>query len=138
MYVVALFGVDNGDDDLAEKPQRDEPSFPIREPVVIVRVGHALEHLLRIGEVESVLLEVPSSLRLIPRDHLWSVYTSCIRVKGWRSEGLTRVTVEDPRRLNDRVERILAKGASSREALLADVRALVAASVGRGRSKEPT
>jgi len=85
--VVGLFGVDNGDDDFAEKPQRDEPSLPVREPVVFVRVGHALEHLLRIGEVESVLLEVPSSLRLIPRDHLWSVYTSCIRVKEWLFRG---------------------------------------------------
>jgi len=195
--VVALFGVDNGDDDLAEKPQRDEPSFPIREPVVFVRVGHALEHLLRIGEVESVLLEVPSSLRLIPRDHLWSVSTSCIRVKGWRSGGPTRaiatirpgtstidrghsgrrglvlldlmmpemdgfefleelrrdeagraipvivvtagdLSAEDRRWLNGQVERILEKGAYSREALLAEVRALVAASVGRGRAKELT
>ena len=87
--VVTLFGVDDGHDDLAEKPQGDEPLLPVREPIVFVRVRHALEHLLRIGEVESVLLEVPSSLRRIPRDYPWSVYTSCIRVKGWLAVGLT-------------------------------------------------
>ena len=48
------------------------------------------------------------------------------------------LSAEDRRRLNGQVERILEKGAYSREALLAEVRALVAASVGRGRAKEPT
>ncbi len=86
--VLALFGVDDGHDNLAEEPQGDEPLLGIGEPVVLVRVGHTLEHLLSVNEIESVLLEVPPSLRLIPRDHLWSVYTKCIRVKRWRPEGL--------------------------------------------------
>src|SRR6266508_1914387 len=85
-----LFGVDDGHDNLAEESQGDEPLLGIGEPVILVRVGHTLEHLLSVNEIESVLLEVPPSLRLIPRDHPWSVYTKCIRVKRWRPEGLTR------------------------------------------------
>ena len=67
--MVTRFGMDDGHDNLAEKPQGDKPLLAIREPIIFVRVGHALEHLLRVAEVESVLLEVPSSLRLFPRDH---------------------------------------------------------------------
>src|SRR6266545_3342514 len=84
-----LFGVDDGHDNLAEESQGDEPLLGIGEPVILVRVGHTLEHLLSVNEIESVLLEVPPSLRLIPRDHPWSVYTKCIRVKRWRPEGRT-------------------------------------------------
>lgn len=45
--------------------------------LTVRRLSHA-----RVAELESVLLEVPSSLRLIPRDHRQSVYTQCICVKG--------------------------------------------------------
>jgi len=48
------------------------------------------------------------------------------------------LSAEDRRWLNGQVERILEKGAYSREALLAEVRALVAASVGRGQAKKST
>jgi len=42
------------------------------------------------------------------------------------------LTAEDRRRLNGSVERVLQKGATSRDALLAEVRVLVAASVRHG------
>ena len=45
------------------------------------------------------------------------------------------LSAEDRRRLNGQVERILEKAAYSREALLGEVRALVTASVGRGRDE---
>ena len=70
MNVLTLFGVDNGHDNLAEEPQGDEPLFGIGDSIVLVRVGHAFQHLLGVNEIESVLLEVPSSLWLIPRDRL--------------------------------------------------------------------
>jgi len=60
--VLALFGVDNGHDNLAEDPEGHEPSLGIGEPVIFVRVGHTLEHLLSVDEIESVLVEVPPSL----------------------------------------------------------------------------
>jgi CheY-like chemotaxis protein len=47
------------------------------------------------------------------------------------------LSAEDRRRLNGQVERVLEKGAYSREALLAEVRALVTASVGRIRALGP-
>ena len=68
--VVVLFGMNDGQDDLTEKPQGDEPLLAIREPIVFVGVRHALEDVLRVAEVQRVLFKVPSSLGLIPSDHL--------------------------------------------------------------------
>jgi GAF domain-containing protein/CheY-like chemotaxis protein len=48
------------------------------------------------------------------------------------------LSADDRRRLNGQVERILEKGTYSREALLAEVRALVTASLARGRATETT
>ena len=45
------------------------------------------------------------------------------------------LTAEDRERLNGSVVRILQKGAYGREELLAEVRALVAASIGRRKGK---
>jgi len=89
--VLTLFSVDAGHDNLAEKPQGDEPLLGIGDSIVLVRVGHAFEHLLDVEEIEPVLLEVPSPLWFIPRDHLSSVYTERVCVKGWRLAGLTSV-----------------------------------------------
>ena len=77
------------------------------------RLSHGV-HLLRIGEVESVLLDVPSSLRLMPRDHRWSVYTSCIRVKGMAARGLQRDRSGNPRGLGHPQRAGVAGGAGHR------------------------
>ena len=81
MDVVVLFRMNDGHDDLANKTEADEPLLVISEPIVFVGVRHALEHLLRIDEVESVLAEILPSFRLIPGNHQWNVYTLRILVK---------------------------------------------------------
>ena len=48
--VLALFDVDDGYDNLLEQPEGDEPLFGIGEPIVLVRIGHALEHVLCVDE----------------------------------------------------------------------------------------
>ena len=47
------------------------------------------------------------------------------------------LTAEDHERLNGSVVRILQKGAYEREDLLAEVRALLAASIGRRKREQP-
>ena len=60
----------------------DEPLLVVSEPIVFVGIRHALEHLLRIDEVEFMLSEIPPSFWLTPCNHQCNVYTLCILVKG--------------------------------------------------------
>ena len=84
--VLALFGVNDGHNNLAEEPEGDEPLLGIGEPIVLVCVGSALEYLLCVDEIESVLLDVTSSLRLIPlitsRVYILGAYASRNGVRG--------------------------------------------------------
>ena len=89
MNIVGLFGVNDRNDDRAQKAERHEPLLPIREAIVLIGVRHAVENLFRVDEVKAMLLQVSPPLRLVPCDHLWSVYTLRIFVKRRSREGLT-------------------------------------------------
>ena len=69
MWMWPSFGVNDGHDDLTKETQADEPLLVVYEPIVFVGIRHALEHLLRVDEVESMLSEISPPFRLIPRDH---------------------------------------------------------------------
>jgi hypothetical protein len=87
--VVALLGVDNGDDLAPQKSQGHESLFGIAETVIFIRVRDALEHLLGINTVEAVFLEVHAPFPRIPSDHWAIVYTTRIFVKENALRGLT-------------------------------------------------
>ena len=58
MNVVALLGVDNGDNLAPQKSQGHESLFGIAETVIFIRVRDALEHLVGINEVKAVFLRI--------------------------------------------------------------------------------
>ena len=76
MYDVLCLGMCNRHRDSAEQPEGDVPTFQIPEAVVLERKRGSGEDLLRVNEVDPVVLEVLLALRLVPLvSHLRSVYT---------------------------------------------------------------
>jgi len=70
------FGVDDRHDNAALQAERNESLFVVVKPIVLVRKSWSFEHLRRVYEVESVILQVRRALRLIPTEpHMRSVYT---------------------------------------------------------------
>jgi hypothetical protein len=59
-----------------QQAQRDEARLLIPEAVVFEAERWTIEHLMRIDEIDAVVLEVPQPLNLVPLEsHLRSVYT---------------------------------------------------------------
>ena len=66
----------DGHRNTAQEAQRDEALLAVAEAIVLERGRKAGEHLVGIGEVDLVILEVGLPLALVPREpHLRSVYT---------------------------------------------------------------
>jgi hypothetical protein len=52
------FGVDDRHNNAARQAERNESPFAVVKPIVLVRKGWSFEHLRRVYEVESVILQV--------------------------------------------------------------------------------
>ena len=76
MNVVALLGVDNGDDLAPQKSQGHESLFGIAETVIFIRVRDALEHLFGINEVEA-----PCFVRFMRRFRASQVITGLLYIR---------------------------------------------------------
>ena len=81
MDVIALLGVDKGDNVPPQKAQCHVSLLAIAETVIFIRVGDALEDLFGINEIETVFLEIYTPFSVIPSDHREIVYTDGICVK---------------------------------------------------------
>jgi len=104
-----------------------------REGYAVVEAEHGRAALARLGEAtpDLVLLDL-----MMPEMDGFEFLVELRRLPASRHVPVVVITAkdltpEDHRRLNGSVERILAKGAVSREALLGEVRALVTASLAR-------
>lgn len=76
MYDVLCLSMCDRYRDSAEQPEGDVPPFLIPEAVILERERGSGEDLLRVNEVDAVVLEVLLALRLVPLvSHLRSVYT---------------------------------------------------------------
>ena len=52
--------------DTREQPERDESLFAVRQPIILVRIRQAVEHMLRIGKIDAMIVQVYPTLRLVP------------------------------------------------------------------------
>lgn len=94
--VIALLGVDEGNNVPSQKPQGHESLLAIGQTVIFIRVRDALEDFFCINEIEPVFVEVHPPFSLMPSDHRESVYTNGICVKGKALRGLPRDDVLSP------------------------------------------
>jgi signal transduction histidine kinase/DNA-binding response OmpR family regulator len=136
--------------------QRHDPAHPIlvveddqltrqmlrqmleREGYAVVEADHGQQALVRVAEQvpELILLDL-----LMPEMDGFAFVEELRRHDAWRSIPIVvttakDLTAEDRLRLNGYVEQILQKGMYSREALLAEVRHLVASRLGRTQAGE--
>lgn len=96
MDVIALLGMDEGDNVPPQQSQGHESLLPIGQTVIFIRVRDALEDFFCINEIEPVFVEVRTPFSLMPSDHRESVYTNGICVKGKALRGLPRDHVLSP------------------------------------------
>jgi superfamily II DNA or RNA helicase len=78
-------GMSDGDNNSTQKPQRHERLLVVREAIVLESEGWPLKYSGCIHEVQTVLLQVQTTLLLVPgKPHMRSVYTSRLCVKACR------------------------------------------------------
>jgi two-component system, NtrC family, sensor kinase len=106
-----------------------------RDGYTVAEAEHGREALARLPEISPglILLDL-----MMPEMDGFEFVVELRRHEAWRAIPVIVITArdlsaEDRRRLNGYVEKVLQKGAYSRDALLAEVRELVAASIARRR-----
>jgi hypothetical protein len=52
--------------DTREQPERDESLLAVPQPIILVRIRQAVEHMLRIGKIDAMIVQVCFTLRLVP------------------------------------------------------------------------
>src|SRR3970040_791012 len=81
MYTILRLRVDDGHGDTLEQSKRHEALLPVTEAIILVGEREIIEYPFGVHEVETVVLQVPLALRLVPREshdlmYRHTVYTS--------------------------------------------------------------
>jgi len=68
-----------------QQSECDEPPLEISKAVILEREGRTGENLLRVHEIDSVVLEVLQTFRFVPLEpHIRIVYTILVNARGSR------------------------------------------------------